>query len=359
MELNVRDWLIILGSLVAAGFILDAYRRVRSGYNEKLRSSINQRDDDNDELTNPELPAGGARVVPRSKAVPSYEKSQGKPSLHVGAGRDQDSAPVPVLMDSVDEPEPEPEPEEDYSEALYADDLYEAEPKAKKAPEKSPVKASAGEKTSTDKPKAERIVIDDDSVMSAEESLGELAYAPGESRSSTSFADNKRAATPAEKVSAAKRKTAQDKPGKDSAPEEIIVLHVVAADGGLISGSALLQILLACDVRYGRMSIFHRYEEPGGEGEAQFSVVNMVAPGTFDLDDMENFSSPGVSFFMRLPGPKDAIKAFDCMVETAQCLVKNLDCELHDEAHSVVTPQTLQHLRQRIRDFERRQLTLV
>ncbi len=353
MELNVRDWLIILGSLVAAGFILDAYRRVRSGYNEKLRSSINQRDDDDEELANPELPAGGARVIPRSKAVPSYEKSQGKPSLHVGAGRDQGSAPVPVLMDSVDEPEPE----EDYSEALYADDLYEDEPKAKKDDEKVP----PVEKANTGKAKAERIVIDDDSVMSAEESLGELAFAPGEAPPAMPQApiDNKRVATPAEKVSAAKRKTAQDKPGKDSAPEEIIVLHVVAADGGLISGSALLQILLACDVRYGRMSIFHRYEEPGGEGEAQFSVVNMVAPGTFDLDDMESFSSPGVSFFMRLPGPKDAIKAFDCMVETAQCLVKNLDCELHDEAHSVVTPQTLQHLRQRIRDFERRQLTLV
>ena len=85
----------------------------------------------------------------------------------------------------------------------------------------------------------------------------------------------------------------------------------------------------------------------------------MVAPGTFDLEAMDDFTTPGVSFFMRLPGPKQAIKAFDCMVETAQCLVKNLGAELHDEAHSAVTPQTLQHLRQRIRDFERRQLTLV
>ena len=74
---------------------------------------------------------------------------------------------------------------------------------------------------------------------------------------------------------------------------------------------------------------------------------------------MENFTTPGISFFMSLPGPKDAIKAFDCMVETAQVVVKNLKGELHDEAHSVCTTQTLEHLRQRIRDFERRQLTLV
>jgi cell division protein ZipA len=46
------------------------------------------------------------------------------------------------------------------------------------------------------------------------------------------------------------------------------------------------------------------------------------------------------------------------MVETAQVLVKHLEGELRDDAHSALTRQTLEHCRQRIRDFERRQLTL-
>ncbi|MFT5603692.1 MAG: cell division protein ZipA [Paracoccaceae bacterium] len=350
MELNIRDWLIILGSLVAAGFMLDVYRRVRSGYSDKLRLSAKQREEA-DDLANPELPGGSARVMSRSKAIPSYEKSQSETK---SLSSEQEREPVPVLMDSVDEFD-EPTAEEPYAQDSSMDDLYADELNAKD------LEAHSAENQKTEKPKAERIVIDDDSVLSAQESLGELAFAPGDSPSATQTpsAENKRVATPAENVFAAKRNSGQDKPSADSNLEEIIVLHVVAADGGLISGSALLQILLACDVRFGRMSIFHRYEEPGGGGEEQFSVVNMVAPGTFDLEDMDSFSSPGVSFFMRLLGPKASIKAFDCMVETAQCLIKNLECELHDEAHSVVTTQTLQHLRQRIRDFERRQLTLV
>lgn len=331
MELNVRDWLIILGSLVAAGFILDAYRRVRAGYNDKLRLSGKQRDDD-DELSNPELPGGGARVVSRSKTIPSYEKAQDDRARQNKAS--PDDGPVPVLMDSVETAGDAP------------DD----------APDELPQERADGSSGAD-------MVSDAQGAADAATSLGELAYEPGEAlpEEPPEAREHDLNQPPADKQNAPAREAAGGTKPEPSnkEPDEIIVLHVVAAGGGLITGSALLQILLACDVRYGRMDIFHRYEEPGGEGAEQFSVVNMVAPGTFDLDDMDSFSSPGVSFFMKLPGPKEPIKAFDCMVETAQCLIKNLDCELQDEAHSVVTTQTLQHLRQRIRDFERRQLTLV
>ena len=60
---------------------------------------------------------------------------------------------------------------------------------------------------------------------------------------------------------------------------------------------------------------------------------------------------------MSVPGPQQPIKAFECMVETAQCLVTNLDGEMLDESRSVMTSQTLEHCRQQLQDFERRQLT--
>lgn len=43
------------------------------------------------------------------------------------------------------------------------------------------------------------------------------------------------------------------------------------------------------------------------------------------------------------------------MLETAQCVVRNLGGELKDERRSVMTPQTIEHCRQRIREFERKQ----
>jgi cell division protein ZipA len=138
---------------------------------------------------------------------------------------------------------------------------------------------------------------------------------------------------------------------------EVIVVNVMARDEGGFKGPDLLHILLACDMRFGDMNIFHRYEKANGTGPIQFSVANVVEPGTFDLDDIDNFSTPGVSFFLGLPGPRDAMTAYDYMVETAQVLVKNLEGELLDESRSVMTAQTLEHCRQRVRDYERRQLT--
>ena len=124
-----------------------------------------------------------------------------------------------------------------------------------------------------------------------------------------------------------------------------------------LAGPDLLHILLACDLRFGKMNIFHRYERSNGQGNIQFSVANIVEPGIFDLDAINDFSTPGVCFFLSLPGPQDALQAFECMVETAQCLVNNLDAELRDESHSALTNQTLEHYRQRIIERERRQLT--
>ena len=60
---------------------------------------------------------------------------------------------------------------------------------------------------------------------------------------------------------------------------------------------------------------------------------------------------------MSVPGPEEPIKAFECMIETAQCLVSNLNGEMLDESRSVMTSQTLEHCRQRLHDFERLQLT--
>jgi len=137
---------------------------------------------------------------------------------------------------------------------------------------------------------------------------------------------------------------------------ELFVFRVLPPDEAGFDGNAVLQILLACDLRFGSMNIFHRHEESRGRGPVQFSVANLMEPGAFDLDTMANERLSGLCFFMSLPGPANPVKAFNYMVETAQCIVKNLGGELLDEAQSVVTLQTLEHGRQSIREFERRQL---
>ncbi len=137
--------------------------------------------------------------------------------------------------------------------------------------------------------------------------------------------------------------------------EELIVISVMARDEGGFDGGTLLQLMMACGLRYGRdMGIFHRFEteEPGSA--LQFSMVNVVKPGTFPLEAMDEFTTPGVTLLMPLPGASDTSAAFEAMVETAMVIVRHLGGELKDENMSVMTAQTVEFARQRVQEFERR-----
>lgn len=139
-------------------------------------------------------------------------------------------------------------------------------------------------------------------------------------------------------------------------PEEVLIINVMAHKGEMFKGSELLDIILKCGMRYGSMDIFHRYTGAKGEGVLLFSMANMVKPGTFDLDAMDDFETPGVSLFMTLPIDADSMQSFELMVDTAHAIADGLKGELKDEQRSAMTRQTLEHCRQRIRDFERMRL---
>jgi cell division protein ZipA len=138
---------------------------------------------------------------------------------------------------------------------------------------------------------------------------------------------------------------------------EVFMLNVVARSPQGFRGHDILHILLACDLRFGDMNFFHRHEFEAGRGAIQFSVANMMQPGVFDIDNMADMSTPGLVFFLTLPGPDDMMKAYDYMLETAQAVARNLGADVLDESRSVLTRQTIEHSRQKIRELERRMLT--
>ena len=139
--------------------------------------------------------------------------------------------------------------------------------------------------------------------------------------------------------------------------EEVLVINVIAREGDGFKGPALLQNILESGLRFGEMDIFHRHESMAGNGEVLFSMANALKPGTFDLDDIEGFSTRAVSFFLGLPGPRHPKQAFDVMVAAARKLAHELNGELKDDQRSVMTAQTIEHYRQRIAEFERKKLT--
>ncbi|WP_136256022.1 cell division protein ZipA [Onishia niordana] len=137
--------------------------------------------------------------------------------------------------------------------------------------------------------------------------------------------------------------------------EEIVVISVMSRDEDGFSGTALLDLMLVCGLRYCRdMQIFHRFETQDPHSELQFSMVNVIKPGTFPIADGDDFTTPGISFLMPLPGAHDGSAAFEAMVETAMVVVRHLGGELKDENHSVMTAQTVGFARERVQEFDRR-----
>ena len=135
---------------------------------------------------------------------------------------------------------------------------------------------------------------------------------------------------------------------------EVIVVSVVMPEGGVISGAALLPSLLTLGLKFGEMDIFHRHQDNAGKGKVTFSLANMMNPGTFDLDEMESFSTQGISLFMTLPNAGDPFDVFEQLMSAAKQLSVEFGAQLLDDKRSVMTKQTEQHYISKIRDFERR-----
>lgn len=140
--------------------------------------------------------------------------------------------------------------------------------------------------------------------------------------------------------------------------DEVLVMHVFSKDSTGFSLPKLFGLFKACDLRLGEMSIFHRFERANAQGKIQFSVADVVKPGMFDTEPPSGATTPGIALFLSLPGPDNPIEAYNTMAEVAQAVAKNLNGLIKDEMLSVMTAQTLEHDRQRVHEFIRRQQLL-
>ena len=132
-------------------------------------------------------------------------------------------------------------------------------------------------------------------------------------------------------------------------------MNVLAEPGSPYTGDALFAALRTCGLKFGDMNIFHRVEPL--TRAVQYSVASAVEPGTFDMADMEAIRCPGLCMFMQLPGPEEPSAAFEDMLSVARSITRELGGEVRDEHRNIMTPQTVEHYRQRIVDFSRRRMS--
>ncbi|GJM14149.1 MAG: hypothetical protein DHS20C12_25520 [Pseudohongiella sp.] len=151
----------------------------------------------------------------------------------------------------------------------------------------------------------------------------------------------------------------QESHGEEFEHSEVLVLNVAAKDGRVFTGDDLLHVLITAGLKFGEMNIFHKRLSKEHQGTVIFSVANMLNPGTFDLNNMDEFTTLGISFFLALPTPINNLDAFEQMLDVAQEIREKLDGDLKDDHRNGMTGQTIEHYRQRIRDFELRRLKAV
>lgn len=138
---------------------------------------------------------------------------------------------------------------------------------------------------------------------------------------------------------------------ENTQPEKIITLHVCARNNEKISGTKLLRIFKERNYEFGEMDIYHsRFD-----GITVFSIVNMMEPGSFDHTSMDEFFTPGISLFLRLPGPLAADVAFDVLLNEAREIATQLDAVILDASRSTLTLQMEQHIHEELKHFDFKQ----
>jgi cell division protein ZipA len=348
-DLTIRDWMVLIGAGLILAVLVDAARRVwrerraEVRLNAKItRADLDDREDEPFNLL-AELPNGGARIVARDDLQP------------------RDSAPE---ADSFDD----------------ADPLSFSATETSEERELSPIQASASDRSDANLADPDDSIEPDQPLVEHPAAETHIETAAAEREAPSPDVDT---TTPkASKRGRLGRRGKTTSPPDEDAPEtldwlealdteaqpaaearlprdiepHVFVLNVVARAPEGFAGSDILQILLACDLRFGDMDFFHRHESASGRGPIQFSVANMMNPGVFDIDAMDQLRTRGLMFFVTLPGPENMLQAFDYMYETAKTVARNLDGDVLDDNRSAITRQTLEHMRQQIRELERRMM---
>lgn len=163
-------------------------------------------------------------------------------------------------------------------------------------------------------------------------------------------------ATPSAAAAAVAEDSAQSGYGKraEARFDRIVTIYVAARDGETLAGSDVIVAAERVGLVFGHMDIFHRTVDGKPDLAPVFSVANMLTPGHFDMASITQLQTPGVSFFMTLPGPLSALDAWDMMLPTAQRMAELLGAVVLDGDHNALGRQGIGHIREDLRSYDRK-----
>lgn len=134
--------------------------------------------------------------------------------------------------------------------------------------------------------------------------------------------------------------------------EHIMALYVMPNASRALSGERTMHLLRQFGLRYGEMSLFHRFEDSDGTGPLMFSVLRYTSegPSGFDLETLPTEQVEGLAFFLALPS-KHAVAGYDTMVSISTLLAREIQGQVFDEHMNQLSPQLRDHYRHFVLEY--------
>ncbi|MBK1640494.1 cell division protein ZipA [Chromatium okenii] len=171
-------------------------------------------------------------------------------------------------------------------------------------------------------------------------------------------------AKPAKPAKAAKASAASAKPAAtpataapDSEPTTpapprleplLIQVSVMSGRGHSFRGTSILDVAESCGLHPGEMDIFHCLDEFEDETRVYFSMANLVKPGTFPFEAMDEFTTPGLVLFAQLRGRPEDMTILDEMIATARKLAISLRGDVLDDMRCTLTVKKQDEMRKAV-----------
>ncbi|CAM2943241.1 cell division protein ZipA [Pseudoalteromonas distincta] len=146
----------------------------------------------------------------------------------------------------------------------------------------------------------------------------------------------------------AKEQSAEEAPAQMS---DFVIVHIQMPEELSMQGSKLLPAVNTLGFKYSEEGFFNRHLDPAGQGPVLFRLVNMYNPGTFDIDNMEQFSTAGVSLFMTLPCDGDGLAAFNMLHSAAKKLADEFGAQILDAERNEMTVDRVRQYVEQVRSF--------
>lgn len=132
---------------------------------------------------------------------------------------------------------------------------------------------------------------------------------------------------------------------------DFVIVHIQMPEGLTMQGSKILPAVNTLGFKYSEEGFFNRHVDPAGQGPVLFRLVNMYNPGTFDIDNMEQFSTAGVSLFMTLPCDGDGLAAFNMLHSAAKKLADEFGADILDAERNKMTVERIRQYVEQVRAF--------